>query len=652
MDSGTPETLRALTKQIRSKRKATYTSTGTLGVPQEFDNMEDYLPLILPSVLGRPKKHVFAYPARIVSAIPEVAREHAGLALANAITQTVDRDEAILRICEVVGNRVLDGARIESTALAEILEETYDQLSNRAFVGKAKGDLEELEGVPNHLRRRISEAFRELLLDEWKDAFACPILLDKLINVSSFYGYLYSRGMIYAHEFLEPLNTILEEYTPGSLDLLMIAVIYLMSRATMSQERRAIPLEYWHTVERQLNDIEGRLRQTRSHNNEDMELDTVELLCGQTPVTTLLNPGAINPSDADLTAVDDQQESTSSIGSKILHFFGLAKYTSIPPPVQAAPEDPLQTAIDALRSFITEFEVADTHAALFRPHYPCGFVEFYADPPPMYSVTERFGRTFSRQWWYLNMLGDRLKRWANVKGIDRDIYWGETLNQVYDDDELEYNEAVNVKEDEGEECCNGEAGDDGEEIADEEIQGKPSPKFMSIDFCARTPYDPHYSPSLTNATEMPKQIWMRRGIEAPQFQWKPRRAQLDCPYPKEHQPKKPANMGIYGSTPCNGFISGAMNVDEAPGPFLIRASEGFIHDFSTGSHHLVPPVDPRVSYPGKEYLKAMQKCDIVWRIGANGFYKAELVDRAEKGGMKPERWTLRQDDPLTPRTCS
>ncbi|KAJ3545806.1 hypothetical protein NMY22_g2287 [Coprinellus aureogranulatus] len=352
-----------------------------------------------------------------------------------------------------------------------------------------------------------------------------------------------------------------------------------------------------------------------------------------------------------LTAANDQQESTSSIGSKILHFFGLARYTGIPPPIQAAPEDPHQTAIDALRSFITEFEVADTHAALFRPHYPCGFVEFYADPPPMYSVTERSGRTFSRQWWYLNLLGDRLKRWANIKGIDTEIYWGETLNQVYDDDKLEYDEAANPKEDDGQELRDCESRDDAEEILDEGNQAKPSPKFMSIDFGAGTSYDPHYSPSSTNAVELPTPIWKRRGIKVPRLQWQPRRAQLDCPYPKEHRPKQPANISIDSSIPLNiEFISATSKVDEAPGPFLIRASRESPHNFSTGSHHLVPPIDPRISHPGKEYLKAMQKCDIVWRIGANGFYKAELVDRAEEGGMKPARWTLRQDDPPTPRT--
>lgn len=159
--------LATLTSLISSKRLATLNGTSTLGFPADY-NLGGYLPLVLPTVFGGPQTQVSAYPARIVAGAPEIAREHAGLALCNAIIQADDREEAMKRILTEVLNRALVGTTLESTALAEVLGETYEQLGLREALGRARGDPEELDGVPNFFRRYIVCATEEFLTEEWE----------------------------------------------------------------------------------------------------------------------------------------------------------------------------------------------------------------------------------------------------------------------------------------------------------------------------------------------------------------------------------------------------------------------------------------------------------------------------------------------------
>lgn len=59
-----------------------------------------------------------------------MARKHTGPALCNTIAVAAERQQATIRIVEVLGNRILDGTVLESIAPAEVVEETMGVCSH------------------------------------------------------------------------------------------------------------------------------------------------------------------------------------------------------------------------------------------------------------------------------------------------------------------------------------------------------------------------------------------------------------------------------------------------------------------------------------------------------------------------------------------
>jgi hypothetical protein len=305
-----------------------------------------------------------------------------------------------------------------------------------------------------------------------------------LINISSFYGYLHSCGLIRSWELLKTLDVILDEYTSGSLDLLMIAVIYLMSRATLnSHARRVLPRRYWEIVLGQLNDIEARHQKGRGATEENMEEDVVEMICGKPPsltgthappvqqtqgsaqlrvladahraaeiewgghqrsehhkasscATVVGNPtgsttvhstsgvyskaGSGSGSDSEVTVIDNQPSTT---------FTSKKSDPEMPEPID--PNDPNEVyfaAIDTLRDFVSEFLDADTAACIFEaPWWPTGYVDFCLEPPRLRSNEAR----------YMIKLCERIKTWANVDGIeDTEMNWEVNWEEFRDGKDL------------------------------------------------------------------------------------------------------------------------------------------------------------------------------------------------------------------------
>jgi hypothetical protein len=174
MQIGTTETLLDLIDQIAFKRTVVWNQRGTLGVPDVKDGeISAYKPLILPGILGRPVGSTHAYPARIVPGVPDTAKEHAGLALCRAIVRAHDRDAGMMKVVEVMGNRACDGEYLDSTALAEIIAETYAHLMQEEDLSKKVDYADGLHLITHYFRAMVASAYGELLLDEWEVSPLC-----------------------------------------------------------------------------------------------------------------------------------------------------------------------------------------------------------------------------------------------------------------------------------------------------------------------------------------------------------------------------------------------------------------------------------------------------------------------------------------------
>lgn len=450
--------------------------------------------------------------------------------------------------------------------------------------------------------------------------------------------------MIYAHEFQGTLTDILEEYTAESLDLLMIAVIYLMSRGTMTKERRAIPLDFWILVQEQLNGLEGKARVTLLHRDQSMEEDTVELLCGRNPTRTEITqePESHRPSFFEAVAANAQH--LPSIPNSD---------TSTTPPASTASHptftDTYHTAISTLRGFIDEFIDADIHATLFDSAYPCGFVEYCSDPAPMYAKVNSDGAAvYSMKWYFLNKLCKRITRWANVRGIENELQWGlllGTMFEEYEFEEEEYRVERDADDMRMEDQPNEGTGDEGEGS-----QSFTSPEFTPIRF--RPKAWTFSSSTCATSTSDSSSIWKRRGIANPTFlNWRPRLIESTFPYPLEYKASNPVGTNEDStSTPRPVSPVRLDNPEDAPAPFLLRLKDLTAKTPTPGSHRLLPPVDPRITSPDPKFKKAMKNCDLVWKLNPSGAYEASLVVRADKVVMNPREWVLRQDDSVGPRS--
>ena len=168
MQIGASETLLDLMDQIAFKHTVAWTQRGTLGVPDIQDGeISAYKPLVLAGILGRPVGSTHTYQARIVLGVPDTAKEHAALALCRAIVRADDRDAAMMKIVEAMGNRVCDGEHLDPTALAEIIGETYAHLMQEEDLSQKVDYADGLHLITHYFRTMVSSAYEALVLDEW-----------------------------------------------------------------------------------------------------------------------------------------------------------------------------------------------------------------------------------------------------------------------------------------------------------------------------------------------------------------------------------------------------------------------------------------------------------------------------------------------------
>jgi hypothetical protein len=211
-----------------------------------------------------------------------------------------------------------------------------------------------------------------------------------LRNVSTFYARLRCMGFVTNEDFDKALGMILEECTEANLALLIVAVVDLISPATMSSSRKPIAAENWSTAQQQLNEIEGRAHEIRGRQVEE---DIVALLCGG-----VIPNGGVDPS---LKNIDDADSTSSASGDPDFEIY-------------------LDTIYD-LRYFLTLLQDADdAHSSdPYATTLPC--VSYCTDPPPL----------GTRKWRYLKTLCKDIQKWAaNTNGLSSNISWSPKLETL------------------------------------------------------------------------------------------------------------------------------------------------------------------------------------------------------------------------------
>ncbi|TEB29787.1 hypothetical protein FA13DRAFT_1792734 [Coprinellus micaceus] len=377
--------LQHIVSRISAKEKARLTESGFSGPPPVlYWNTPSYLPFADESVGDGT---VSAYPARIIPSPPDDADECAGIALCSAILRADNYEAEIKKVATALCDRVIVGSRLDPGAIADVLWATRYQICQKVTLAHGGEESKTIEGVKQAFVEGVALAAQDLCLDQWEDSMNGEVDFNVLRNVSTFYARLRCMGFVTNEDFDKALGVILEECTETNLALLIVAVVDLISPATMSSSRRPIAAENWIAAQQQLNEIEGRAHDIRGRQVEE---DIVALLCGVIP-----------SGDIDLKDIDDTFSTSSTSGDADFEIY-------------------LDTIYD-LRYFLTLLQDADEAPSPGRYTTTLPSVSYCTDPPPL----------GTRKWRYLKTLCKDIQKWAaSANGLSDHVNWSPMLETL------------------------------------------------------------------------------------------------------------------------------------------------------------------------------------------------------------------------------